>query len=66
MTIDRIVHLVAGVMILVTLALAHFHHPDWVWLTAFVGLNLAQSSITNFCPLSSLLRKAKVAEGCGC
>jgi hypothetical protein len=66
MTIERIVHLVAGVMILASLALAHFHHPDWVWLTAFVGLNLAQSSITNFCPLSSLLRKAGVVEGCGC
>lgn len=66
MTIDRIVHLAAGSMILASLALAQFHNPNWVWLTAFVGLNLAQSGVTNFCPLSSMLRRAKVAEGPGC
>jgi hypothetical protein len=66
MTVDRIVHLVAGTMILATLALSHYHHPYWVWVTAFIGLNLAQSSITNFCPLSSLLRKARVPDGSCC
>jgi hypothetical protein len=66
MTIDRIVHLAAGSMILASLALAQFHNPNWVWLTAFVGLNLAQSGVTSFCPLSSMLRRAKVAEGPGC
>ncbi|MCW8917371.1 MAG: DUF2892 domain-containing protein [Gammaproteobacteria bacterium] len=66
MTADRIVHLMAGSMILASLALTHFHDSNWMWLTAFVGLNLAQSGVTNFCPLSSLLKKAKVAEGSGC
>jgi hypothetical protein len=66
MTVERIVHLVAGLMILATLALTQYHHPNWVWVTAFIGFNLAQSSITNFCPLSSILKKAKVAEGSCC
>lgn len=66
MTVDRIVHLIAGMMVLLSLALANFHHPDWVWLTAFVGLNLAQSGITSFCPLSFMLKKAGVPEGNAC
>lgn len=63
MTTERIVHLFAGSMILASLALSQWHHPQWLWLTAFVGFNLAQSSLTNFCPLSSLLKKASVADG---
>jgi hypothetical protein len=66
MTVDRIVHLVAGMMVLISLALANFHNPDWIWLTAFVGLNLAQSGITSFCPLSFMLKKAGVPEGTAC
>lgn len=66
MNVDRIVHLIAGLMILASLVLTHFHHANWMWLTAFVGLNLAQSGITNFCPLSSILKKAGVPEGSSC
>lgn len=66
MTVERIVGLVAGCMIVATLAVANLHHPDWAWLTVFIGLNLAQSSVTNFCPLSSILRKAGVPEGTCC
>ncbi|MCW8853884.1 MAG: DUF2892 domain-containing protein [Gammaproteobacteria bacterium] len=66
MTVDRIVHLVAGTMILISIALAHFVHPYWIGLAAFVGLNLAQSGITNFCPLYSMLKKAGIKESnCG-
>lgn len=63
MTVGRIVNLVAGSMILVTLLLSHFHHPNWIWVTAFIGLNLAQSGVTRFCPLSALLKRAGMAEG---
>ena len=66
MTVDRIVHLVAGLMVLVSIALAHFVHPYWIGLAAFVGLNLAQSGITNFCPLSSILKAVGVKEGNCC
>lgn len=65
MTVDRIVHLFAGSMVLLSIVLAHFVHPNWIALAAFVGLNLAQSGFTNFCPLSSILKKAGVPEG-GC
>jgi len=66
MTVDRIVHLVAGIMVLVGIALAHYVHPYWIGLSAFVGLNLAQSGITNFCPLSFTLKKVGVKEGNCC
>lgn len=60
--ITRIVHVFAGSMILISLALAHYHHPNWIWLTVFVGANLLQSGFTNFCPLTLALRKAGVAS----
>ncbi len=66
MTVDRIVHLMAGLMVLLSIALAHFVNPDWIWLTAFVGVNLAQSGLTNFCPLAFMLKKAGVKEGSCC
>ncbi len=66
MTVDKIVHLVAGSMILLSIALAHFVHPYWIVLAAFVGISLAQSGITNFCPLASILKKAGVKDGSCC
>lgn len=66
MTVDRIVHLVAGLMVLLGLGLAHYVHPYWLFLPAFVGLNLAQSGLTNFCPLAFMLKKAGVPEGNCC
>ncbi len=66
MTVDRIVHLVAGLMVLLGLGLAHYLDPGWLLLPAFVGLNLAQSGLTNFCPLAFMLKKAGVREGDCC
>ncbi len=63
MTIDRIVHVVAGTFILLSLALAKLHSPNWYWFTAFVGANLLQSGLTNWCLMSSILRKLGVPEG---
>lgn len=54
----------AGVFVLASLALAHFHGPHWLWFTAFVGLNLLQSSFTNFCPLEMILKKFGIAANC--
>jgi len=65
-TVDKIVHLMAGLMVLLSVALANFSNPAWVWLTVLVGANLAQSGLTNFCPLSFMLKKAGVAEGVCC
>ena len=54
----------AGVFILSSLLLAHYHSPNWLWATAFVGFNLLQSSFTNFCPLEIILKKAGVEGSC--
>ena len=66
MTVDRIVHVFAGTMVLASLALAHWHNPNWLWLTAFVGANLLQSGLTNWCLLSRLLAKAGVPASGAC
>lgn len=69
MKMNLIIRRFAGVFILVSLALAHFHSQNWLWMTAFVGFNLLQSSFTNFCPLEIILRKCGVGEsgkGCDC
>lgn len=58
MTVERGLRIMAGTVVLVTLALAHFHSPYWLWFTAFVGLNLLQSGFTNWCPAVRMLEKA--------
>jgi len=58
MTIERGLRLVAGVVVLTSAALAWFHHPYWLALTGFVGLNLLQSAVTNWCPMVWLLGRA--------
>ncbi len=57
MTIERIVFIVAGFMVLLSVALTQLHSPNWMWLTVFVGANLFQSGFTKFCPLVGILRK---------
>lgn len=60
MKLQLIVRRFAGVFVLSSLLLAHYHSPYWLWFTAFVGFNLLQSSFTNFCPLEIVLRKRGV------
>ena len=62
MTIDRLVHVFAGAMILASLALTRWVSPHFVWLTVFVGANLFQSGITRFCPADTILRKLGVPD----
>lgn len=56
MTVERGLRLMAGMMVIFSLALAHFVSLYWLWLTVFVGLNLLQSGFTNWCPAMSILR----------
>lgn len=56
MTVERGVRLIAGVMVLLSLSLAHYFSLYWLWLTVFVALNLLQSAFTNWCPAMSMLR----------
>jgi hypothetical protein len=63
MTIDRVVFAFSGVMVLLSLGLAYFHHPYWLWFTAFIGVNLLQSSFTGLCPLAKVLKTLGVRPG---
>ncbi len=63
MSIDRMVLAFAGTVVLVSLLLSQFHHPAWLWLTAFVGANLLQSAFTGFCPLAIVLKKLGARPG---
>lgn len=58
MTIERTLRLIAGILLLVSLLLAHFVSPYWLLFTAFIGLNLLQSGLTDWCPMMTILRKA--------
>jgi hypothetical protein len=63
MTIDRFVLGMAGTMVLLSLLLYLAHSPYWLLLTAFVGINLLQSSITGYCPSVKLLKMLGVKPG---
>ncbi len=57
MKIDSFIRALAGSVVLLSLALAHFVHPGWLFLTLFAGVNLLQSAFTGFCPPSLILNK---------
>ena len=63
MNVDRLVFAVAGSFILLSVVLSQIHSPNWLYFTAFVGANLLQSSITGFCPMAVILKKAGIRSG---
>jgi len=65
MTVERALRLMAGLVTLISLALAHWVSEQWLWLTAFVGLNLLQSAFTNWCPAMSIFRALGLPEASG-
>ena len=69
MTTHRIVRIVAGFFVLLSLSLGVeasplFQNVNWLWFTVFVGANLFQSGFTQFCPLELILKKLGVQESC--
>ena len=58
MTVERTVRMIAGVFVVLSLALGYWVSPYWYLFTAFVGLNLFQSAFTNWCPMMTILKKA--------
>ena len=54
---DRIIRRFAGIFILLSLVLGWQVHPGWYLFTAFVGVNLLQSSFTQFCPNAQTLKQ---------
>lgn len=63
MSVDRAVLAFAGFMILLSVALAHWVNPAWIWLTVFVGANLLQSAFTGFCPAAMIFRRLGARPG---
>ena len=57
MTVNEGLRAVAGLFVLASVALGVWVSPWFFAFTAFVGLNLLQSSVTNFCPLERLLAR---------
>ena len=54
---ERIIRGIAGTLVIISILLAFYVNINWLLLTAFVGLNLLQSSITKWCLMDDILRK---------
>jgi hypothetical protein len=65
MTTESAIRLLAGSLVLLSLALHQFVGPWGLLLAAFVGLNLAQSAVTGFCPAETILKRLGVGGSCG-
>jgi hypothetical protein len=63
MKVDQAVFAFAGVMVLASVALAHFVSPWWLLLTVFVGANLLQSAFTGFCPAAMVFKRLGCPAG---
>jgi hypothetical protein len=62
MTLEGAIRVLAGTMVLISVALTHWVSEWWLLLTAFVGLNLIQSAFTGFCPPEKLFRKLGIGK----
>lgn len=57
MSLEHAVEAFAGFMVLLSVVLTYFVHPQFIWLTVFVGVNLFQQSFTGFCPAAIVIKK---------
>ena len=62
MKMEQWIRLIAGSFVLVSLALAHWVNPNWLWFTAFVGANLFQSALTRWCLMEKILARLGIAS----
>jgi len=62
MTVDRWLRLIAGAFVAASVLLGLYVNPNFLWFTLFVGLNLFQSALTNWCPMMTILRKVGVRD----
>lgn len=65
MKLENAIRILAGTMVLISLALAHWVSQWWLLLAAFVGFNLIQSAFTGFCPAEIILKKLGVGKDGG-
>lgn len=62
MTIDSMIRLIGGTFVAASVLLGLYVDPRFLWFTLFVGLNLAQSAFTGWCPMMSILKTLHVPE----
>ena len=62
MNVNEALRMIAGIVVLASVALGWFVHPGFFLLSAFVGLSLLQSAFSKWCPMMAILRKAGVRE----
>lgn len=63
MKMESAIRILAGTMVLISLGLGHYVHPNWHWLGVFVGVNLIQSALTGFCPAEMIFAKIGIGKG---
>jgi len=66
MTVERGLRLIAGLFVLASVLAGMWVHPYFLWFTAFVGLNLFQSALTDWCPMMAILRAAGLPDSTPC
>jgi hypothetical protein len=64
--LERIIRLVAGILVLISSILGYFVHPNWFLSAGFVGAMLTIFALTGFCPMSIILYALGVRERCKC
>ena len=62
MTVERALRLIAGAFVTLSVLLAIYVNANFLWFTAFVGVNLFQSAFTNWCPMMVILRKTGLRD----
>jgi len=62
MTVNRWLHAIAGIMIMLSVTLGMLVSSNWFYFTGFIGLNLFQSAFSNWCPMMTILRKFGVPD----
>ncbi|MBS0287073.1 MAG: DUF2892 domain-containing protein [Proteobacteria bacterium] len=63
MNIDKAVFCFAGTLILASLSLSQVHNINWLWFTAFIGVNMIQASFSGLCPIAMLFKKLGIKPG---
>lgn len=69
MTSWKLVRVIAGLLILLSLVLGMQESPlfishYWLYFTTFIGINLLQSGFTGWCLMENIMRKLGVPAGC--
>ncbi|MEW6364142.1 MAG: DUF2892 domain-containing protein [Acidobacteriota bacterium] len=62
MKINEWLRAIAGLFVVLSVALGHYVHPYFYFFSLFVGLNLFQSAFTKWCPMITFLRMLGVRE----